>query len=53
MREGLSLPIVGSVQAQSVAGAIATGTRGSSLQHGSIASLVTGLRMVTAPGTCW
>jgi FAD/FMN-containing dehydrogenase len=50
VREGLSLPIVGSVQAQSVAGAIATGTHGSSLQHGSIASLVTGLRMVTGTG---
>jgi len=47
LREGLSLPIVGSIQAQSIAGAIATGTHGSSMQHGNIASLVTGLRMVT------
>ena len=50
LREGFSLPIVGSVQAQSVAGAIATGTHGSSLQHGNIASLVTGLRLVTGTG---
>lgn len=50
LRAGFSLPIVGSVQAQSVAGAIATGTHGSSLQHGNIASLVTGLRLVTGTG---
>ena len=50
VRVGLSLPIVGSVQAQSVAGAIATGTHGSSLEHGNIASLVTGLRIVTGTG---
>jgi FAD/FMN-containing dehydrogenase len=50
VREGFSLPIVGSIQAQSIAGAIATGTHGSSLQHGNIASLVTGLRMVTGAG---
>jgi FAD/FMN-containing dehydrogenase len=49
-RDGFALPIVGSIQAQSVAGAIATGTHGSSLQHGNIASLVTGLRMVTGTG---
>jgi L-gulono-1,4-lactone dehydrogenase len=47
LREGFSLPIVGSIQAQSVAGAIATGTHGSSLRHSNIAGLVTGLRMVT------
>src|SRR5262245_61913911 len=50
LREGLSLPIVGSIQAQTIAGAIATGTHGSSLQHGNIAGLVTGLRMVTGTG---
>jgi L-gulono-1,4-lactone dehydrogenase len=50
LREGFTLPIVGSIQAQSIAGAIATGTHGSSLQHGNIASLVTGLRMVTGSG---
>jgi L-gulono-1,4-lactone dehydrogenase len=50
LREGFSLPIVGSIQAQSVAGALATGTHGSSLQHGNIASLVIGMRMVTGTG---
>jgi L-gulonolactone oxidase len=50
LREGFSLPIVGSIQAQTIAGAIATGTHGSSLQHGNIAGLVTGLRMVTGTG---
>ena len=49
-RHGLALPIVGSIQAQSVAGAVATGTHGSSLAHGNLGSLVTGLRMVTGTG---
>jgi L-gulonolactone oxidase len=49
-REGLSLPVVGSIQAQTVAGAIATGTHGSSLTHGNLATLVTGLRLVTGTG---
>jgi FAD/FMN-containing dehydrogenase len=50
LRSGLSLPIVGSIQAQSVAGAIATGTHGSSLTHGNLSSLVTALRLVTGTG---
>jgi FAD-linked oxidoreductase len=50
LRAGLSLPIVGSIQAQSVAGAIATGTHGSSLAHGNLATLVTSLRLVTSSG---
>ena len=49
-RLGLALPVVGSIQAQSIAGAIATGTHGSSLQHGNLASLVTALRLVTGTG---
>src|SRR3954451_2844785 len=49
-RAGLSLPIVGSIQAQTVAGAIATGTHGSSLAHGNLATLVTSLRVVTGTG---
>jgi FAD/FMN-containing dehydrogenase len=49
-RVGLALPIVGSIQAQSVAGAIATGTHGSSLVHGNLASLVTGVRIVAGDG---
>jgi FAD/FMN-containing dehydrogenase len=50
LRSGLSLPIVGSIQAQSVAGAIATGTHGSSLTHGNLSSLVTAVRVVTGTG---
>ena len=50
LREGLSLPIVGSIQAQTVAGAIATGTHGSSLTHGNLSGLVTRLRIVTGTG---
>jgi FAD/FMN-containing dehydrogenase len=50
LRSGLSLPIVGSIQAQTVAGAIATGTHGSSLTHGNLASLVTAVRLVTGTG---
>jgi L-gulono-1,4-lactone dehydrogenase len=47
LRAGLSLPIVGSIQAQTVAGAIATGTHGSSLTHGNLSTLVTSMRVVT------
>jgi L-gulonolactone oxidase len=50
LRSGLSLPIVGSIQAQSVAGAVATGTHGSSLTHGNLSTLVTELRLVTGTG---
>jgi L-gulonolactone oxidase len=50
LRAGLSLPIVGSIQAQTVAGAIATGTHGSSLTHGNLSSLVTSVRVVTGTG---
>jgi len=47
---GLALPIVGSIAAQSIAGAIATGTHGSSLVHGNLASGVTALRIVDGRG---
>ena len=47
---GLALPIVGSIAQQSVAGAIATGTHGSSLVHGNLASTVRALRIVTGTG---
>ena len=49
--EGFTLPIVGSITAQSIAGAIATGTHGSSLVHGNLASLVTKLVVATSEGT--
>lgn len=48
--EGLALPILGSIAQQSVAGAIATGTHGSSLHHGNLASGVTGLEILDAAG---
>lgn len=47
---GLSLSIVGSVLEQSLAGAIATGTHGSSVRHGNLASAVEGLVLVTGTG---
>ncbi len=47
---GLALPILGSIAKQTVAGAIATGTHGSSLVHGNLSSLVTSLRLMTAGG---
>jgi L-gulonolactone oxidase len=48
--EGLALSILGSVDHQSLAGAVSTGTHGSSLVHGNLASSVTALRLVTASG---
>jgi L-gulono-1,4-lactone dehydrogenase len=47
---GLALPIRGSVAAQSVAGAISTGTHGSAAGHGNMATAVIGLRLVVADG---
>jgi FAD/FMN-containing dehydrogenase len=49
-REGLALPILGSIAHQSIAGAIATATHGSSLVHGNLSSLVEGARLVTGAG---
>lgn len=48
--EGLALPIVGSITAQSLGGLLATGTHGSSLQHGNLSTLVAGMRLVTGRG---
>jgi FAD/FMN-containing dehydrogenase len=50
LAQGWTLPVVGSIQAQSVAGAIATGTHGSSLVHGNLATLVHSLRLVDGRG---
>ncbi len=47
---GLALPIVGSIAHQSIAGAIATGTHGSSLIHGNLSSLVLAMRLVDGRG---
>jgi L-gulonolactone oxidase len=47
---GLAMPILGSIAEQSIAGAIATATHGSSLQHGNLSTLVRGMRLVTGRG---
>ncbi len=47
---GRTLAIVGSIAEQSLAGAIATGTHGSSLTHGNLASLVERMRIVDGRG---
>ncbi|PHH64012.1 hypothetical protein CDD81_5117 [Ophiocordyceps australis] len=47
---GLAMGNLGSINEQSVAGAIATGTHGSSLQHGLLSEQVTGLRITLASG---
>src|SRR3954471_4871046 len=43
---GLALGVLGSIAQQSVAGAISTGTHGSGPRHGSLSSLVCGLRLM-------
>lgn len=48
---GRALPILGSISQQSVAGAIATGTHGSSLVHGNLSSLVLETRAIAADGS--
>ena len=47
---GLSLPVVGSITEQHIAGAIATATHGSSVRQGNLATLVMGMRIVLASG---
>ncbi len=49
-REGLAMPVLGSIAQQSVAGAISTGTHGSAPRLGNLASLVSRLRMVLPDG---
>jgi D-arabinono-1,4-lactone oxidase len=49
---GLTIPNLGSIDEQSIAGAIATGTHGSSLRHGILASNVLSMRIVLANGSC-
>jgi L-gulonolactone oxidase len=47
---GFALPILGSIAKQTLAGAIATGTHGSSLAHGNLATLVSAMRIVRPAG---
>ena len=49
-QQGLALINLGSIKAQSLAGAISTGTHGTGLQFGSLATQVIGLRLVTGTG---
>lgn len=49
-REGLHFPSLGSWHTQSVAGAIATSTHGSSLRHGSLSDIVEEVDAVLADG---
>ena len=51
LEHGLALSNVGSIDAQSIAGAISTATHGSSIQHGVMSTQVVGLRMVCADGS--
>jgi len=47
---GMAQPNMGDIDVQSIAGAISTGTHGSGVTLGSIATQVVGLRLVTATG---
>jgi len=47
---GLAMPILGSIAKQTIAGAIATATHGSSLRYGNLSSLVSSMRLVTSRG---
>ena len=47
---GLSFPVLGSVNEQSMAGVISTGTRGSTLRHGLLSESVEAIRIVLANG---
>lgn len=49
-RAGLAMPIVGDIDTQSVAGAIATGTHGSGRSFQNLATMLVGGRLVTASG---
>src|ERR1700712_3846842 len=48
---GLALPNLGDIDAQTIAGAVATGTHGTGAGHQGIAAGIRGLEMVLADGT--
>ena len=48
---GLAMPNIGSIDQQSIAGAIATSTHGSSLFHGILSQNIKGLKIILADGT--
>ncbi|KAK2040320.1 sugar 1,4-lactone oxidase [Colletotrichum somersetense] len=49
-RRGLAMPNLGSINQQSIAGAISTGTHGSSLRHGLMSEDVVALKITLASG---
>lgn len=49
-QEGLSIANQGDIDVQSIAGAIATGTKGSGPRFGSLSSMVTGMRVINGLG---
>lgn len=49
-RMGLAMPNLGSINEQSAAGVISTGTHGSSLYHGLISQSIVEIKIVTADG---
>ena len=49
-KHGLTMPNLGSIDEQSIAGAIATATHGSSLKHGLLSESVRSLRIVLSNG---
>lgn len=49
--QGFAVENLGDIDAQSIAGAISTGTHGTGLSLGGLASQITGLRMATTAGT--
>ncbi|MFE3094494.1 D-arabinono-1,4-lactone oxidase [Streptomyces sp. NPDC059248] len=50
-REGLTLANMGDIMAQTVAGAVSTGTHGTGRDSGSLAAQIRALELVTADGT--
>ena len=48
---GLAIPNLGSINEQSIAGAISTGTHGSSLHHGLMSDMIVGLEILLADGS--
>lgn len=50
MAHGLTMPNLGSIDIQSIAGAIATATHGSSTRHGLLSDSIRSLRIVLADG---
>ncbi|KEY65240.1 hypothetical protein S7711_08778 [Stachybotrys chartarum IBT 7711] len=50
-KHGLSMPNLGSINEQSIAGLISTGTHGSSLRHGLLSENIVSLKITLADGT--